>query len=356
MGKRINADVLCEDITAISNEEWLELRKGTPTAPRIGGSDAPAVMGKSTFKTKFKLWAEKAGISEPEPVSLSTQLMFDIGHDMEPHILNMFQVLMGEKYRIYTDRRQYVHKQYPFMIGDADGLMDVDDRTIGLEIKTYTDSPQLRANWKSGELGQTGSLGHPFYEWQVRHYMAVLDLDEFYFLAFPRGSINPEDLTVVHVTRDAEKEAKLIETEKEFVEMIKNKIAPPIENVLETTISYGQPGTADEVTHVINAELEPVLSRARDIVNMKSDLNRQIKELDAEYDELKERITLDLGDCTKGVLECTDGTYSVSNKKAERKACDYVKLQTIYPEAYAECVNEKKEDANPTFRLSFKQN
>lgn len=49
------------DTTGMSREQWLALRRQS-----IGASDAPVIAGLSKYKSRFALWLEKTGQSEPE--------------------------------------------------------------------------------------------------------------------------------------------------------------------------------------------------------------------------------------------------------------------------------------------------
>ena len=46
-------------------------------------SKIPSILGISRFKSQFALWHEMAGLVDPEPISESTQELFDYGHAAE---------------------------------------------------------------------------------------------------------------------------------------------------------------------------------------------------------------------------------------------------------------------------------
>lgn len=78
----------------------LAVRQGTPEwhAARRGGvgsSDIPVIAGESPYRSAFELWAEKTGqlpASEPGPEQAE---LFEIGHLMEPVLLELYERRTG---------------------------------------------------------------------------------------------------------------------------------------------------------------------------------------------------------------------------------------------------------------------
>lgn len=339
MGKSINANVFVEDIETLTNEQWLEKRRFG-----IGGSDAPCIMGEG-FKKASQIWLDKLGLLPDEPLNPRTELLFKLGHTYEPIVLDLYDKAMGVTHGL--DRHMYQSKTNPFMLGDCDAVLQNGDTTIGLEVKTYLGGKN-NCKFASGILGQGGVLPHG-YEWQVRHYMAVLDLDEFRVIAFPLGSISPDDLDIVTVYRDYEKEEKLIEAEKEFWRMVQERIAP-----IDGEDTYVAPAVARPVVEEaveFSSGTAEYLRKIAELDNEKSELNAQIKELDKKLEELRVPLVLELTQAgkEKGFLIADGKTYDVSFAGSTRTTVSTTKLKSLYPAVYEDLATPTKTAA--TFRL-----
>ena len=135
-------DVLCEDITKLTNDEWLEYRR-----QGIGGSDYGIIYGISGFKTARDVYMDKLGYKpywEPE----SSWFTLEYGHANEELVAKAFYDRTG--YKPYAVRKMFRHPKYYWMIADVDFFVDIEDsegikRTYILEIKTT--SYQNRSNW-----------------------------------------------------------------------------------------------------------------------------------------------------------------------------------------------------------------
>lgn len=73
----------------ITHQTWLERRLGG-----IGASDAPVILGQSSFKSPYELWAEKCGLIEPDDISELERIKW--GHRLQRPI--------GEAFREETGR------------------------------------------------------------------------------------------------------------------------------------------------------------------------------------------------------------------------------------------------------------
>ena len=115
----------------------------------------------------------------------------------------------------------YQHSEYPFMLANIDRNLLLPDGTQAiLECKVISISDE----WESTDFCKGVPGRCPLsYEYQVRHYMAVLNCD----LAIVVGlDLLTKDLHIVYVTRDIAVEQEMIAAEKEFWEMVKNRYMP----------------------------------------------------------------------------------------------------------------------------------
>lgn len=105
-------------------QEWLDFRKG-----KIGASDAPVIMGKSSYKTPYELWLEMTGQKSPPP--MSTNMSF--GKEMEEKIRQEVEEDLGE----FFFPKVFVHPIHDWIMASLDGISG-DGKTI-LEIKVTSE-------------------------------------------------------------------------------------------------------------------------------------------------------------------------------------------------------------------------
>jgi putative phage-type endonuclease len=125
----------------LDRETWLaERRKG------IGASDAPAAIGLSPWKSKFALWAEKAGLAEPDDLSDSEPAEFGIR--LERPIAEAFAdrtgrvVNMWPQYEIVRDPDRH------WLGCTPDAVQESERGEGGLQIKNV--SQYKAAEWADG--------------------------------------------------------------------------------------------------------------------------------------------------------------------------------------------------------------
>lgn len=93
-----------------NTQEWLEWR-----CNGVGASDAPAIMGKSLYKTKLELWNEKFNkvIEQDE----SKEFIFNKGHRLEAWARPGIEFETGLSWRPAL----FEHKTFPFIRASLDG-------------------------------------------------------------------------------------------------------------------------------------------------------------------------------------------------------------------------------------------
>lgn len=100
-----------------NSPEWLEARKAT-----IGSSDIAVIVGESPHKSAYTLAAEKLGLI-PEIVDDETQELFDIGHLMQPVLLQLYERKTGRHPKAAPAWR--THPEYPWATASLDGTAPV---------------------------------------------------------------------------------------------------------------------------------------------------------------------------------------------------------------------------------------
>ena len=187
---------------------------------------------------------------------------------------------------VCVDRRQYINPNYPSMLGDMDGLCLLPDGTRrGIECKTY--NHKKYGSFNSGVLGESGTVKDEAYEYQVRHYMAVCNLDRFDIVACCGN--NPKELTVTTVYRDPEFEKMICENAQEsWVKYIDNLEDPDVDTLSkeaeENLIKSITPD--DELSDEMIEIPDSLLSRLESIEK----INESIKYKSAEIKQLEEQV------------------------------------------------------------------
>jgi predicted phage-related endonuclease len=139
--------------------EWLEARKLHCTA-----SEAPAMMGESSYKSYRQLLDEKKG-KAPEEVSPFKQSIFDKGHAAEDKAREIIEMDLLEKLPNVVGVRTVDGIS---LLASSDGV-----GSIVFEHKLWNDT--LADNVKNGIL-------EPFYYWQLEQLLLVFGLDTSIFV------------------------------------------------------------------------------------------------------------------------------------------------------------------------------
>lgn len=335
-----------EDISLHATEEWVEERKHG-----IGGSDAGVVMGVNHYKSLTHLAMEKLGTMTAEPVDADKQFIFDYGHVMEDALGNYFARVTG--FDVFKDNAMYQHPYYPWMRADCDSFCyDNEGLKCGLEFKTsMTDNAK---QWKSGIFGQGALLPNPSYVYQIRHYMAVMNLSRWYLvIGFDNQA---QRIQIIRIDRDINEEIRLINAEYEFwnnyvvtgtvpefeyvsdsdFKDIKNSIVPEISSEKMEKLEFG-------------AAWEDKVMEFLDLQEEVAELKAKYEKRKAELEEMKLPFIEELAGNPEGFFPLDeDAEVRVTYKSSERKGVDTDKLQYVYPEVYEDV---KKVTETKTFKF-----
>lgn len=339
-------EIAVPDIEAITNEEWLETRK-----KGIGGSDVGAILGVNKYSSAVEIAETKLSIKPSKPRDPKSQYTLDFGHAMEAPVLALYSALTGNK--VWTDRAQYRHPLYPFMLGDCDGYAETPEgEKIGLEVKTY--NYEMKSLWKSGVYGVDGKIKNPEYAYQVAHYMAVLNLTRFDLLAMCGN--NADDLVVVTFYRDLNTEQNLYKAEARFWADVERGIIPEATRLSDTSfdrvIEIIRPEDVEETSINLSSDLKDTFEQLDVLKEKKKEINDSLKALEEHENILKLAIVERLGDSTKGELITETDAYSVSFKSNKKESINSDKLRLNFPEIYELCKETK--ETKPIFRMTRK--
>jgi len=118
----------------------------------LGGSDAPAVLGVSTWLTPVDLWRLKTGRAKPEP-NPDRDRRLERGKRLEPFICDMVVDKLrdqGHDVKVLARNERYTDPQYPFMKCEIDLELEVDGEHVTADAKSV--GGQARHRW-----GQEGT-------------------------------------------------------------------------------------------------------------------------------------------------------------------------------------------------------
>ena len=282
----------------MSRERWLECREHGPDDDidyTIGGSDVSVVFGENPWNTPLELYQVKKGLLKPDDNSNANQK--EMGHLMEPIVAHWYGKLTG--HAVMDDYGLYQHHDHPYALANIDYRVRESDGAKGiLECKT--------TSWHKAGDWADGAIPH-YYELQVRFYMAVMDVD-FADIACMWGT-NPEiDMAIRRVHRDIDIEAMIFERLDEFVERLRTGTPPTMSGVdsdlalkaLARVYGASQPG---QPTIEFGKKHESALRRIAALQDIKTDLDRQVKENEKEVSALSVKIAEMMGTHEHGVLE-----------------------------------------------------
>lgn len=201
-------------------KEWLKARTSC-----VGGSDAAAILGMSSWKNNVELWEEKTG--RRKAPNLDDNPLVRYGHDAEDLLRQLFALDAPELSVHYEPWNMWTNDALPWAHASLDGwLTDPDGRFGILEIKTATIQNSAHAAQWRDRIPDT-------YYCQILHYMAVTDAKFAVVVAqlkYPAADQPYKKTLYIHVERSECEEdiATLIEAERIFAECVKEDTAPAL--------------------------------------------------------------------------------------------------------------------------------
>lgn len=194
--------ILCDTI-GMTNEQWLAARMHGPRGDipyTVGGSDVAAIFGVSPWTTPMELWLIKKGRMKPAEKSNANQLM--MGHLLEPIAAYWYGQKTGNT--VTEDTHLYQHADHPYALANFDRRFTrkSDGEPGILECKSCT--YHKADEWADDAIPL-------YYEFQLRFYLAVADVDIGAFSAV-WGNNPDNDLAIPEIVRDKAKEDMIFET------------------------------------------------------------------------------------------------------------------------------------------------
>lgn len=318
------------DTENLSKEDWLSFRR-----KGIGGSDAAAIMGMSPFCTKRDLYYDKLGIQPVVDEEEDNWVAKEVGHRLEDLVAEIFSRKTGLK--VYPVRKMFRHPLYPFMLADVDFFIDFPDGTKGiLECKTTNYNCQNK--WANDSTPVN-------YEYQGRHYMAVMNIDRMYFACLYGN--NENEFFIRYMERDMDIEEDLIAEEEYFWKENVEKSAEPDytekpDLVLESIRKHCGPADKDAEQVKLGRRYLGSIRKYMELKELKAQHDGEAKKLEEKMKEAYAEIVEAMGTSCTAVI--TDGgtqyvlSYNPSYRTGiDRKGLERLKVQ--HPDVYDDYVN-----------------
>lgn len=259
----------------------------------IGGSDIAAVLGKSRYKTPYRLWCEKTGQIEQKVSNLEA---VEMGTRLEQFVADLFSVKTDKSVR--RAPKAYQHPDYPYMVAHVDRLITGTDEL--LECKTC--SAYKLDEWQNAIPQE--------YVLQVMWYLGITGRKRGWIACLIGG----QKFDYKPIDFDPELFNIMVEKAKEFWAMVQNNQAPLILPEDDETLGEVYP---DHSENIIEAEeFNERASYLQELKMHRDEINAEIKEIETE---LKAKI----GD-NQGIL--TD-KYKITWKKQSTKTLDKDRLR-----------------------------
>lgn len=315
------------DTSGLSEDEWLNWRR-----KGIGGSDVAAVFGVSPFKTMRDLYNDKKGIAPVRDTEEDNWVALEYGNLLEDLVARVFTFKTGLK----ASRRKilYAHPLYPFMQANLDFVLDLPGGEQGI-LECKTTSYMNRDHWAEGAV--------PYmYELQVRHYMAVMNLNVVY-IACLYGN-NASSFVYRKIERDLETEEDIIYREKQFWEKhVKADVRPPYveetELVLKSLRRYLEAANKEARGITLEPDMAEMLEEYLNLSKQKSKLSAEERALEKKMKALTLPFIEQLGPVCSAVCEGTGGKYRITYNPVSKTAMNkdsLMRLKEAHPDIYKE--------------------
>ena len=316
-------EVLVEDITKITEEEWLEYRR-----KGIGGSDVASIYRVSPWKTANELYHEKLG-HQPVAQEERNWVSMEIGHRLEELVVQIFMKKTGLK--PYAVRKMFRHPLYPFMISDVDFFVEIEGKIWIVECKTSF-------GFNKDEWADDSIPYH--YMFQGAHYMSTANVDGVIFLCLYG---NREDTFLMRtLTRDLELEEEIIEMERDFwFNHVEARREPEFlespDLVLEAIKKYRNIEDGNKIA--LPPELEAVMNKYVQLDKERAELESQVRKVKEKIKEIYVPVQKALGAAERGELNTGNVIYRVGYTKRTTTAINKTELEKLkfsYPDVYQE--------------------
>lgn len=273
----------------------------------IGGSDAPAIVGLSPWRSPLDVYLEKVGEAPPSADSAAMYW----GRALEDVLAEEYARRTGAKLRRVN--RTLVHPVHPFVIGHVDREVVAHERGPGiLEVKT--------AGRRTEDWGEEGTDEVPeHYLVQVQHYLAVTGRAWADVAVLFLGE---RCFAVYHVRRDDELVDVLLREEVRFWrEHVEPRVPPDPRTLDEIRLRWPR-----HVPEKVAVASDDVLAAVEELAALRAEL----KGLEARERELLAAIQRHMADAER--LDAPNGRVLATWKTVTSKRLDTQALREAHPD------------------------
>jgi len=323
--------VLC-DCAGMDEDRWLECREHGPKGDieyAVGGSDVATIFGLSPWTTPLELWMMKKGRlkakSKPNPLQL------EMGHLLEPIAAHFYAQRTGDT--VIDDTHMYQHADFSYALANYDRrLIRKETGEPGiLECKSCT--YHKAGDWADG--------AYPlYYEFQLRYYLAVMDVNFGAFSAL-WGNNPDNDLATPSLLRDKAKEDMIFERLDQWIWSLRHDKPPAMTEVapklaLKALANICGPSQKSLPTIEFPLKYEKSLRGIVALQDENTSLKQKLKENEAKIDAHSVRIAELMKAHEHGVLTTTTDKLLVDFVTKVTRRVDSGYLKKEHPSIYEE--------------------
>lgn len=235
----------------------------------IGGSDIAAVLGKSRYKTPYRLWCEKTGQIEQKVANLEA---IEMGTRLEQFVADLFSVKTDKSVR--RAPKGYQHPDYPYMVAHVDRLITGTDEL--LECKTC--SAYKLDEWQNAIPQE--------YVLQVMWYLGITGRKRGWIACLIGG----QKFDYKPIDFDPELFDIMVKKAQEFWDMVQNNKPPLILPDDDETLAELHPKHTEDLIEA--QEFNERAAYLQELKMHRDEINGEIKEIETE---LKAKIGDNLG-------------------------------------------------------------
>lgn len=188
-----------------NTKDWREWRdKG------LGASDAPVVMGKSPWTSRFMLWAYKTGLLIREEPNGFQAAAMQRGHDLEPKAREMYEAVTGDKFPATS----FEHPDFPFLRASLDGYCMPLNKNLEIKCPGKIDH----------EIAMSGKVPAKYMP-QLQMQMLVSNAGLTDYVSWDGKS---KELAIVSVVPDTDMQGRILIAMCNFWNWVETKTPPPV--------------------------------------------------------------------------------------------------------------------------------
>jgi len=315
-------------MTVQARIDWL---KGRQTG--IGGSEIAAICGLNQYKTPMQIWESKVNPVQDEETSQPAYW----GNVLEEVVAKEYAKRTG--YKVQRVNTQMRHPDFNFAIANIDRAVinpDISGNVRWKDGKLTTDrilECKTANGFAAKQWGEAGSDQVPdSYLIQCQWYLGITGASVCDLAVLIGG----QDFRIYTILRDDDLINDLLQQGAAFWELVKNNIAPDPINYPEAVKKWAisDPTLSVQADDSLIDDLEQIQS-----------IKAQVKELEAQEDEIKARVVYALKEAETLIYQ---GVKVATCKTQTRTSFDSKAFEKDYPDLYAQY---KKQSSTRVLRI-----